>query len=89
MSDVEIAPFGENIDDVKTGWVPHYCYHHFLGLNYWLFPFGPLFAWLKPDQLVAGTEMKPRSIRCYNIVSGSSLLGFEYREKLYRKFDMF
>jgi hypothetical protein len=76
MSDIEFAPITENIDSVKAGWTPHYCEHHFLGLNSWPFLFRHFFACLKPDQLMVGTEIKPGFIRCDNIVSGSSLLGF-------------
>jgi hypothetical protein len=57
MGDVEFASFAEHVDNVKAGWISHYCSHHFLGLNCWLFLFGRLFAQVKPDQLVVGTDI--------------------------------
>jgi hypothetical protein len=76
MSGIEFAPFAENIDNVKVCWISHYCSHDFLRLNVGHSPSGTNTVPVKPDRLVVSTEIKPRFVKCYNVVPGSSLLGF-------------
>jgi hypothetical protein len=66
MSGIDFALFVENIKNVKTGWIPPSCQHHFSRTELLIVPFQAPCRPLTPDQLGYGNTTRIRQVLKYH-----------------------